>query len=59
MRSRLASLLQSLGCTQSASDIYRELEMWEDLVQCYKSQGKLGQLVIRTIKTTGYVELQF
>ena len=49
VRGRLASLLQSLGCTQSASDIYRELEMWEDLVQCYRSQGKLGQLVIYSI----------
>ncbi|KAI6653421.1 Tetratricopeptide repeat protein 27 [Oopsacas minuta] len=43
VKARLAALLQSLGCTQSASDIYKELEMWEELVQCFKSQGKLGQ----------------
>ena len=42
VRAKLASLLQSLGCTQSASEIYEELEMWEELVQCFRSQGKLG-----------------
>ena len=45
VRARLASLLQSLGCTQSASDIYKELEMWEELVHCFRSQGKLGKLL--------------
>ena len=43
VRARLASLLQSLGCIQSASEIYGELEMWEELVQCFRSQGKLGE----------------
>ncbi|XP_030854836.1 tetratricopeptide repeat protein 27 [Strongylocentrotus purpuratus] len=40
LEGELAGLLTSLGCTSAALEIYVRLELWEDVIRCYKSIGK-------------------
>ncbi|XP_062501090.1 tetratricopeptide repeat protein 27-like isoform X2 [Corticium candelabrum] len=40
---QLAKILQSLGCTESALEIYHRLELWENVIICYQQQNRRGQ----------------
>ena len=38
----MADVMISLGLTAAALDVYLRLEAWENVVNCYKKQGKRG-----------------
>ncbi|XP_071507585.1 tetratricopeptide repeat protein 27-like [Diadema antillarum] len=40
LEGELAELLISLGCVSAALEIYVRLQLWEDVVSCYRSLGK-------------------
>jgi tetratricopeptide (TPR) repeat protein len=43
IQQQLAELLESLGCLDSALEIYKRLEMWENIIMCYQQQKRSGQ----------------
>lgn len=45
LRKDLARVLVSLGCTSSALDIYKSLEMWEDVILCLIRAERVGEAV--------------
>lgn len=39
----LASALVSLGCLQSALELYERLEMWQEMAECLVAVGRMGR----------------
>lgn len=60
IKRKLADVLISLGCVKEALNIYIELDLWEEIVFCYKQIGRRDKAaeIIRTqleIKETPYL----
>lgn len=39
----MASTLVSLGCLQSALELFERLEMWEEMAECLQAVGRSGK----------------
>ncbi|XP_065827475.1 tetratricopeptide repeat protein 27-like [Oscarella lobularis] len=44
VKQHLASTLMSLGCVESARELFESMKMWEKVIECYQLQGRFKQV---------------